>query len=330
MTGGAPAGFESAFGAAEHAERLARFRAFIERKGIDVAVIADPANMHWLTGYDGWSFYVPQAVVVPVDGPALWWGRGMDAAGARRTIPTGVAEIMGYDDGHVHNTGSPATVDLARRLRGLGLGAAIVGVELDAHYWTARLQEVLAREMPSAIFRDVTGAVNRLRAVKSPAEVALMRKAARLVERMHAVIRNVARPGVPKHEVIAAAVAEGIRGADGVWGDYPAIVPMAPSGPDAAAPHLTWNDAPIPSGAPTFFEIAGVCRRYHCPQSRTLCFGAVPARYRKAEAAAHAAIEAGLSAARPGATAAEVAAAVLAAIRAHGFEKDSRVGYGVG
>ena len=32
-----------------------------------------------------------------------------------------------------------------------------------------------------------------------------------------------------------------IRGADGHWGDYPAIVPLMPSGADASAPHLTWN-----------------------------------------------------------------------------------------
>jgi len=48
--------------------------------GVDALLITDPANMNYLTGYDAWSFYVPQAVVVPARNEApLWYGRGMDA-----------------------------------------------------------------------------------------------------------------------------------------------------------------------------------------------------------------------------------------------------------
>ncbi|GIT03270.1 MAG: hypothetical protein CM1200mP28_05290 [Deltaproteobacteria bacterium] len=39
--------------------------------------------MSWLTGYDGWSFYVHQCVVLTLEGDPLWYGRGMDANGKR-------------------------------------------------------------------------------------------------------------------------------------------------------------------------------------------------------------------------------------------------------
>ena len=70
----------------EYADRLARVRASMDARGIEVLVAADPSNMSWLTGYDGWSFYTPQAVIVTGDGEPWWWGRRMDANGARRTI----------------------------------------------------------------------------------------------------------------------------------------------------------------------------------------------------------------------------------------------------
>ena len=79
----------------------------------------------------------------------------------------------------------------------------------------------------------------------------------------------VAVPGMRKNDLVAEIYATGIRGAQGFWGDYPAIVPMAPSGMDATAPHLTWDDRPMQPNEATFFEIAGAHRRYQCPQSRT-------------------------------------------------------------
>ena len=69
----------------EYDARLAKTRASMQRAGIDTLIVTDPSNMHWLTGYDGWSFYVHQCVVVPPDDEPVWYGRGQDANGARRT-----------------------------------------------------------------------------------------------------------------------------------------------------------------------------------------------------------------------------------------------------
>src|SRR5690606_22227356 len=69
----------------EFAQRLAKTRKAMAAKGIDLLIVSDPSNMAWLTGYDGWSFYVHQAVIVPPSGAPVWFGRGQDAAGAKRT-----------------------------------------------------------------------------------------------------------------------------------------------------------------------------------------------------------------------------------------------------
>ncbi|STW80979.1 ectoine utilization protein EutD [Klebsiella michiganensis] len=61
-----------------------------------------------------------------------------------------------------------------------------------------------------------------------------------------------------KCDLVAEIYDSGIRGVGNFGGDYPAIVPLLPSGKDASAPHLTWDDSPILNNTSTFFEIAGL------------------------------------------------------------------------
>src|SRR2546429_4706846 len=70
----------AAFPDEEYSERLARTRTRMGEAGVDVLLITDPANMNYLSGYDAWSFYVPQAVIVPnKPKPPVWVGRGVGA-----------------------------------------------------------------------------------------------------------------------------------------------------------------------------------------------------------------------------------------------------------
>lgn len=315
------------FSRAEYDARLALVRAAMARAGIDTLIVTDPSNIAWITGYDGWSFYVHQAVVIGPTGAPLWWGRGMDASGARRTVWMGEDAIHAYDDGYVQNPARHPMETLAALIAGQGWAGGTVGVEMDNYYYSAKAHAVLAETLT---LTDATGLVNWQRVVKSPAEIARMRRAARIVEAMHRRILEVAEPGLPKNRLVAEILAAGVLGAEGHWGDYPAIVPMTPSGLDASAPHLTWNDRPMQAGEAHFFEIAGVYRRYHCPQSRTLFFGEPPAHYRRAEAAVQEASEDALARARPGALCEEVAGAFYDRLQRHGFTKDSRTGYSIG
>ncbi|WP_295316419.1 ectoine hydrolase DoeA [Roseobacter sp.] len=318
------------FDRAEYETRIAAVRGAMATAGTDVLVTCDPANMSWLTGYEGWSFYVHQAVVLGPDGPPLWWGRGIDALGAKLTVMMPHDCIFGYDDTYVQNPDKHPMEDLARLIADRGWQAKRIGLEMDNYYFTAAAWQSLQSALPDARWVNANALVNWQRAVKSPAEITFMRRAARIVEKMHQTILEHAEPGLAKNRLVAAIYEAAITGADGHWGDYPSIVPLAPSGTDATAPHLTWDDTPLKTGEATFFEIAGTYRRYHAPQSRTLFLGAPPDKYRRAETAVLEAVDAGLAQAKPGNFAEDIANAFNTALRKHGFEKDNRCGYSIG
>jgi ectoine hydrolase len=314
----------------EYASRLNKTRAAMAKAGVELLLISDPSNMAWLTGYDGWSFYVHQGVLVGEDGEPVWWGRGMDARGAERTVYMAADNIVGYPDHYVQSTERHPMQHLAGEIRRLGFAGRHIGVEMDNYWFSAAAFETLKRELPDARFHDATGLVNWQRAIKSETEIEYIRRAARIVDAIHERIIELVEPGLPKNKLVAEIQKTAILGADGHWGDYAAFVPMLPSGKDATAPHLTWDDRPFRSGEGTFFEIGGCYRRYHCPLSRTVYLGRPPQNYLDAEKAVLDATEAGLAKARPGQTCEDVAIAFFDTLKKHGFEKDSRTGYSIG
>ena len=320
------------FSSSEYADRLAKTRAAMGRARLDLLIVTDPSNMAWLTGYDGWSFYVHQCVIVGPVGDPVWFGRGQDAAGAKRTVYMQDADIIGYPDHYVQSTERHPMDYLSARLTDRGWDKGRIGVEMDNYWFTAAAHASLQRHLPNASFIDATALVNWERAVKSPQELDYMRRAARLGERMHQRIFEKAEPGLRKCDLVAEIYDAALRydGDLGFGGDYPAIVPLLPSGADAAAPHLTWDDRPMRAGEGTFFEIAGVYHRYHCPLSRTIFLGQPTQTFLDVESATLEGMEAGLDAARAGNTCADIANAFFAVLNRHGFVKDSRTGYPIG
>jgi len=315
----------------EYETRLNRVRAAMEKAGIDTLITSDPSNMAWLTGYDGWSFYVHQAVIVGPTGSPVWFGREQDANGALRTCYMADPDIIGYPDYFVQSTERHPMDYLAAKLTERGWHTGRIGVEMDNYWFSAKGYQSLAAGLPDEPV-DATGLVNWLRGVKSPAELDRMRKAARLVERMHKRIAQKVEPGIRKCDLVAEIYDASLRydEALGYGGDYPAIVPLLPSGTDAAAPHLTWNDKPMEAGEGTFFEIAGCFRRYHCPLSRTVFLGKPTQQFLDAEKAVLEGMEAGLGSARAGNTCEDIAIAFFDVLQKYGIVKDNRTGYPIG
>src|SRR5690625_5200998 len=74
------------FSVTEHKNRLIKTKESMQKQGIDVLLVTDPANMNYLTGFDAWSFYVHQLLVVIADEEEpIWVGRGIDASAAEIT-----------------------------------------------------------------------------------------------------------------------------------------------------------------------------------------------------------------------------------------------------
>lgn len=314
----------------EYAARLAKVRTAMARAGVELLVVTDPSNMSWLTGYDGWSFYVHQCVLVPGDGDPIWYGRSQDANGAKRTVYMDHDHIMAYPDHYVMSSERHPMQHLSAIVRDRGWAGQAIGVEMDNYYFSAACLETLRAELPNAAFKDATGLVNWQRAVKSEQELVYMRRAARIVEAMHAQVFELVEPGLRKNELVAEIYRTSIRGAEGHYGEYAGLVPLLPSGTDAAAPHLTWDDRPFVRGEGTFFELAGCHRRYHCPLSRTIFLGQPTQTFIDAEKATLEGMAAGLEMAKPGNTCEDVALAFFAVLKEYGIEKDNRTGYPIG
>ncbi|MEO0622362.1 MAG: M24 family metallopeptidase [Pseudomonadota bacterium] len=318
------------FSPAEYQRRLGLTRAAMEAAGIELLFVTDPSNMAWLTGYDGWSFYVHQGVVLGLGGDPLWWGRRMDAFGALRTVWMAPDCVAPYDEGYVMSTERHPMEDLAGHLRDRAPSTARIGVEMENYYYSARAHQLLADALGAERLVDATGLVNRQRTVKSAEELVFMRKAAAISSAISTLAVERAEPGLAKNELVAEITAAAYRGVGEDWGDYPAIVPMLPSGPDASAAHLTWNGDRLKSGEATFFELSGCYRRYHAPLCRSVYLGTPPDEITRSADALVEGVTAGIDAARPGNRACDIAAALNGALAKAGIERKARAGYPVG
>ncbi len=321
---------KSAFDQSEYDRRIAKTRDAMAQAGLDVIFVTDPSNQAWLTGYDGWSFYVHQGVILGLTGAPVWWGRHMDSIGAGRTCWMAGEHIHGYGDHYVQSTERHPMQDLAKRIAALGHNTARIGVEMDNYYYSARAHAVLVENLPNATVVDATALVNWQRLVKSEAEIGFIRKAARITDKVITTALERAAPGVRKNDLVADIFHAGITGVDEDWGDYPAIVPLTPSGLDATAAHLTWDGAPMRENEATFFELSGCYRRYHAPLSRTVFLGTPPQEMLDAEQAQLEGIQAGLEAARAGNRTCDIANAFVGTLAKHGIHREGRAGYPIG
>ncbi len=316
----------------EYQRRVDKTRKAMEAAGLELLIVSDPSNMNWLTGYDGWSFYVHQAVLLSLDGEPVWFGRGQDANGALRTCFMDPSNIIGYPDHYVQSTERHPMDYLSAKIEERGWANLKISVEMDNYYFSAAAFASLQKHLPNARFQDANALVNWQRAVKSSPELDYMRMAGKKVEKIHSRILEKAEPGLRKCDLVADIYDAGLRydALLDAGGDYPAIVPLVPSGSDAAAPHLTWDDQPMKAGEGTFFEVAGVHNRYHCPLSRTLYLGKPPQKFLDAEKAVLEGLEAGLEVATAGNRCEDIAHAFFRVLKKHGITKDNRTGYPIG
>ncbi len=315
----------------EYQQRIDKTRASMSERGIDILLSTNPANMGYLTGYDGWSFYVHQLIVLSQDAAQpLWIGRGMDANAAKVTTYLDHDNILGYPDDYVQSTIKHPMNFVADLLASKGWDRGTIGVEMDTYYFTAACYQNLARDLPNATLVDAGTLVNWVRVIKSSNELEYMRQAARIIEKTMRTGVDMVNPGVRQCDAVAAIYASMVSGTREFGGDYSSICPMLPTGIGTSTPHLTWTDAPFKSGEATILELAGVRRRYHCPMARTVHLGKPPQRLADAAEVVIEGLDNAIAAAKPGVVCEEVEAAWRRTIERHGIVKESRIGYSTG
>ncbi|SDO10923.1 M24 family metallopeptidase [Alkalicoccus daliensis] len=315
----------------EYQERLQKTKKSMADRGIDVLLVTDPANMNYLTGYDAWSFYVHQMVVIIIDEPQpLWIGRYLDANGARVTTWIYDENIIAYPDYYVHSDVFHPMSFVGEILAQIGQGNRRIGVEMDNYYFSAKAFMKLQQALPNAKFIDGDLIVNYVRIIKSQQEIEYMKRAALIADKaMHHGIENI-RIGSRENDAAAHISYHLISGTEEFGGEYTSIVPMLPSGKNTGIPHLTWSDRPFEDGDSTIIELAGCYQRYHVPLARTVTIGNPDDRLHQLTPIIQDGIAAVLEAAKPGATCSDMEEAWRRSISAYGIEKESRLGYSVG
>lgn len=319
------------FAISEYQSRLLAIRKELAQRGLDLLIVNDVANQHYITGYDGWSFYTPQVVLVPLaDEEPVWIGRAMDAAGGLLTAWMKPENVVGFPEDHVQRSDRHPMDWIASWIERKGWGRGNIGIELEAYYYSPKAHARLTAGLPNATFRDADLLVNWIRSVKSDGEIGYLRKAARLAEAAVSAAYEVIAPGVRECDAIASIQAAQIAGSPDFAGDITALPPTILGGENASAPHIMWSDRRFGDNETVALELAGVVRRYAAGLARTLQLGAMPAKVSDTSKAVLEGMEAVLAAIKPGAAAEDVEASWRKVIQRYGLKKESRIGYSIG
>ena len=323
--------YKKAFDSLEYKNRLLKVKTIMNEKGFDMLICQDPANMCWLSGFDGWSFYTPQALIIHVneDWP-IWFGREQDAKSATITTDIPQENIISFSEPLVHHETLHPFDELCDYIKSRKWETNVIGVDFDAHYFTARAYKHLYMGLPNANLLDNNELVNWARLIKSPKELEYMREAGAICTNTMRRALDKTCPGVPEYEIISEIYKNQINGVNGVYGDYTGLCPLIQVGDKTSTPHLTWSEEPLPKEGLVVLEIGSARRHYNVPLTRTSYIGKVP---QVVSSLASTIIEAGDKAfeiAKPGVTCAEVESIWQKELNKNGYEKKSRVGYSIG
>ena len=122
----------------EYKERLIKVQTKMQENGIDFIISQDPANMNYLTGYDAWSFYYAQCVLVHInEDEPICFLRPMDAGGAYIKTYLQNKNIIRYDEKFIHTWPSHPYEYLVEEIKRRKWDNQSIGLEMDSHYFTA-------------------------------------------------------------------------------------------------------------------------------------------------------------------------------------------------
>ncbi len=309
-------------GALVSTDRVRAARALAAEGGPDVLVLTPGSDLRYLSGYHAHAMERLTALVVPRRGEPLLVVPRLEAP----MVDASPAGALGLDVVAWDETDDPFAL-LAREVTAR-LGAAPTRVAVGARTWAEHALGV-HRALPGSALELATPVVDRLRMVKTPAEVEELAAAGAAIDRVHARMGEWLRVGRTEAEVgadIAAAIlAEGHVGVD---------FTIVGSGPNGASPHHELSDRVVGAGDVVVVDIGGeTATGYRSDCTRTYAVGAEPgAEVAEWYAVLQDAQEAAVAAVRPGVTAEQVDAAARDRIAAAGWGEHfiHRTGHGIG
>lgn len=311
--------------------RVTAVKREMAKRGIDILLVSEPANLNYLTGYDAYSFYTPQLAIVALNRTEpVFITRFQDRVSAKMTTYLADENIRAFPDEYVNSATLSAYGYMAGIVKEFGGDKATIGVEMGGFYYSARAHADLVQALPNANFVDADLLINWIRLVKSPAELGLMRQAGRIADAMIKRALDTAKPGVRECDLAAAIYHQQISGTPEFGGNYDSSALHFGAGELAVAPHPTWSDKPLPHSTTIYIEVHGNRRRYQINLARTIVLGKPAPAYQKFSEIAVDATSAALESVRAGRTCSEVHGTFAQALARHGLEKEGRLGYPIG
>lgn len=308
----------------EHIARQAKLTAELRARGLDAMLVFSQESLFWLTGYDSGGFVFFQCAIVTADDrPIILLTRRPDLLQARMTST--IQDVRVWLDADDAN---PAA-DLKDILVELGLEGARVAIELNTHGLTGwnlwRCQQTFGNWCR---LEDDGHLIRKLRVVKSPAEIEIMREAGRICDRSLNAVIAAARPGLLDSELKAAYLAS-ILG-DGA--DMPPNAPLFNSGPRAVFGRGVTKPRRLERQDQILVEYPVAYRHYNVKTEWMILFGEVPDRQRRMYDVARETLQKMTEIARPGTTLGEIFDAYADGLDRAGYaaSRYAATGYSVG
>ena len=318
------------FSREEYSDRLSRVRKSMQEQGLDALVIGDPSNINWLTGYDAWSFYTPQIMVVGLTLEPTWIGREMDAGAAKFTTYLPEAQVVPFPENYVQQKEIHPAQYMAEWMVSNGLNGKHIGYESDVYYLTPAAVEHLKQGLSNSQWSDCGLLVNWQRLTKSAAEIEMLQQAATIAGVVMQTAYDGVKPGVRQNDLMAEVLAAQVRGTKDYGGDMTALHPLVLAGEAASTAHPIWTDAVFEQDQTIAFELGGCRKRYNSGLARTVHLGKPPAELMSTAQAVNEGMEAVLDNMKSGALCCDVHAAWQNVLNRYGLEKKSRIGYSIG
>lgn len=300
----------------EYRSRLSKAQALMQGNGLDAILLSTEMEIRYFTGYQTrfWeSPCRPWYVIVPADGKPI---AVIPSIGTDVMARTWVEDIRTWPAPQPEDEGISLLIDALAPYTQIGTPMGPQSqLRMPLNDWAK-----LTRARP---VRDDAGIVQRLRMIKSPAEIAKIQTACDTAARAFARVPEIAHSGVPLSQVFRDFQRLCLEeGADFV----PYLAGAAAQGgySDVISPA---SDHPLTEGDVLMLDTGLVQDGYFCDFNRNYAVGAVADDVTQAHAALIAATQAGFDAAGPDATAADLYAAMADIVGATGA---GRLGHGLG
>lgn len=245
----------------EFQTRVQSTRTSMWLQGLDTLLVVSPENIYYLLGLNHQGYFSFTLLVLPMEGAPLLVTRAMEWMTVSTQVP-GCVHVP-FEEDEDPALAAVHAIELASSV-GQTVGIEQSAMHLPIGVWTRIREKLSDRE-----WVDGSGIVEEVRSVKSEAEIAFIRRAARISDRAIQEGIVTAGTGVTERTVAAAIYHEMIYAGS----EHPGFAPFIRSTDILRHEHVTWRDRELRHGSGLLMEMSASVYRYHAPLTRMVHIG---------------------------------------------------------